>query len=119
MGCLISTFKLFMLPIILVLYIWWFIIVVIWELIKWFLSFVFGIIFNPPTFSYNNTYKSNKTKKKSSNYKDIEFNKQADLWGLSESNRRIAKQERMSPADFIEAEERDDDELVTDEWEDK
>lgn len=32
-------------------------------------------------------------------------------------DKRITKEERMSPADFIEAEERDDDELITDEWE--
>ena len=112
MGCLIASFKLLMLPIIFVLYIWWFIILVIWELIKWFLSVVFGTVFNPPSYSYKNTYKNNKPKKKSNKYRDIEFNKQADLWGLSEEDRRIAKQERMSPADFIEAEERDDDELV-------
>ena len=31
--------------------------------------------------------------------------------------KRIAKEERMSPADFVEAEERDDDELINDEWE--
>ena len=46
-----------------------------------------------------------------------EFDREADLWGLSEEDRRIAKQERMSPADYIEAEERDDDVLDTDEWE--
>ena len=32
-------------------------------------------------------------------------------------NKKMAKEERMSPADFVEAEERDDDELITDEWE--
>lgn len=47
---------------------------------------------------------------------DNEFEREAKLWGLSEEDKRIAKQERMSPADFIEAEERDDDELYTDEW---
>lgn len=47
---------------------------------------------------------------------DKEFEREAKLWGLSEEDKRIAKQERMSPADFIEAEERDDDELYTDEW---
>ena len=46
-----------------------------------------------------------------------EFEREADLWGLSQEDRKIAKEERMSPADFIEAEERDDDELFTDEWE--
>ena len=48
----------------------------------------------------------------------------ATLWnavceelGLSEEDRRIAKEERMTPAEFIEAEEYDDDELLKDEWE--
>ena len=45
------------------------------------------------------------------------FDKEAKLWGLSEEDKRIAKEERMTPADFVEAEERDDDELITDEWE--
>lgn len=49
--------------------------------------------------------------------KDNEFEKESNLWGLSKEDKRIAKQERMSPADFVEAEERDDDELFTDEWE--
>lgn len=39
------------------------------------------------------------------------FDKEADLWGLSKEDRKIAKQERMSPADYIEAEERNDDNL--------
>ncbi len=45
------------------------------------------------------------------------FDEEADLWGLSEDDIRIAKEERMSPADYVEAEERDDDVLDTDEWE--
>lgn len=59
--------------------------------------------------------KSNKVAKR--NYKDEEFDKEVELFGLSEEYKRIAKEERMTPADFIEAEERDDDELITDEWE--
>ncbi len=51
--------------------------------------------------------KSNKVVKR--NYKDEKFDKEAELWGLSEENKKIAKEERMSPADFVEAEERDDD----------
>ena len=54
---------------------------------------------------------------KYTSYKEVKFNKEADLWGLSKEDRRIARKERMSPADYIEAEERDDDELFTDEWE--
>ena len=59
---------------------------------------------------------NNKSKNKSSWF-DNKFEKEADLWGLSKEDRRIAKEERMSPADFIEAEEYDDDELLKDEWE--
>ena len=71
---------------------------------------------NFPESSFKKTnVKSNKVVKR--NYKDEEFDKEAELWGLSEEDKRIAKEERMSPADFIEAEERDDDELITDEWE--
>ena len=50
-------------------------------------------------------------------WSEEQFESEADLWGLSKEDRKIAKEERMSPADFIEAEERDDDELFTDEWE--
>ena len=39
------------------------------------------------------------------------FNRESNLWGLSNEDRRIARQERMSPADYIEAEENDDDDL--------
>lgn len=68
---------------------------------------------------------SNKRKKqKKQSFKDEEFDREADLLELSKEDRRIAreerriaKEERMSPADFIEAEERDDDVLDTDEWE--
>lgn len=49
-----------------------------------------------------------------SSWKDKIFNREANLWGLSKEDRRIAKQERMSPADYIEAEERDDDNLDDD-----
>ena len=65
--------------------------------------------------SNNSPLKSNSNKNKKS-WKEEEFNKQADLWGLSKEDRIIAKQERMSPADYIEAEESDDDELLKDDW---
>lgn len=61
----------------------------------------------------NSNYRS-KTKKVN---KKSKFDEDADLWGLSLEDRKIAKEEGMSPADFVEAEERDDDELFTDEWE--
>jgi hypothetical protein len=35
---------------------------------------------------------------------------------LSKNDRKIAKQEKMSPADYIEAEERDDDDLIDDDF---
>lgn len=34
-----------------------------------------------------------------------------NMWGLSKEDKRIARQERMSDTDYIEAEERDDDNL--------
>ena len=34
-----------------------------------------------------------------------------NIWGLSKEDKRIAREERMSDADYIEAEERDDDNL--------
>lgn len=52
---------------------------------------------------------------KEKNWKEVEFEKEATLLGLSKEDRRIAKEERMTPAEFVEAEERDDDELFTDE----
>lgn len=55
--------------------------------------------------------------KKELSWKEEEFEREADLWGLSKEERRIAKEERMTPAEFIEAEEYDDDELLKDEWE--
>lgn len=38
------------------------------------------------------------------------------IYVSSKEDRIIAKQERMSPADYIEAEESDDDELLKDDW---
>ena len=49
--------------------------------------------------------------------KESEFERESKLWGLSKEDKRIAKQEGMSPADYIEAEEYDDDNLELDEWE--
>ena len=96
------------------------------KLVCYFIVWLFQVIYNTfskkkihinfPESSFKKTnVKSNKVVKR--NYKDEEFGKEAELWELSEEDKRIAKEERMSPADFIEAEERDDDELITDEWE--
>ena len=60
---------------------------------------------------------SNKRKIKS--WREEQFDREAELWGLSEEDKRIAKEERMTPAEFVEAEEYDDDELILDEWERK
>ena len=94
------------------------------KLVYYFIVWLFQVIYNifskkkihinftESSFKKTNV-KSNKGVKR--NYKDEEFDKEAKLWGLSEEDKRIAKEERMSPADFIEAEERDDDELITNE----
>lgn len=64
-------------------------------------------------------FKKNKNnhQEKELSWEEKKFEEEADLWGLSEEDRRIAKQERMTPAEFVEAEEYDDDELLLDEWE--
>ena len=41
-------------------------------------------------------------------------NKNNNIWGLSKEDKKIAREERMSDADYIEAEERDDDNLDDD-----
>lgn len=66
---------------------------------------------------FNTLFKSNKPKEKTLSWEDEKFEKEAKLWGLTEADKKRAKEERMSPSDFIEAEERDDDELIIDEWE--
>lgn len=90
---------------------------------------LFGLIFsNNGNNKYNKQQKNNikvynyyqeepqpKKAKKTLSFKEEEFEKEAELLGLSEEDKRIAKEERMTPAEFIEAEERDDDELFTDE----
>jgi len=94
--------------------------------IVWFFSFIINLFIefsntNQDTVSYTHSNKSNnkpKSNKKirEASYEETKFNEEADLWGLSKEDRRMAKEEGMTPADFIEAEERDDDELVDDEW---
>lgn len=48
--------------------------------------------------------------------KKILSNREDSLWGLSKEDKRIAREERMSDSDYVEAEEYDDDELVKDDW---
>ena len=91
---------------------------IVWDIIS--------ILFKRKIVNKYNVYEEKITKPGTNNKKIIdvtdyeeidEFERDAKLWNLSEEDKRIAKEERMSPADFIEAEERDDDELITDEWE--
>lgn len=56
-----------------------------------------------------------KTKPKEKTWREEEFDRETELWGLSEEDKRIAREEGMTPADFVEAEEYDDDELLLDE----
>ena len=116
MGCFYFVILPFTLPFIFLKAV----LVFFWEILK-FISSSLGVIINntSTTTSYNKSYSNRKSSRRTASYKDMEFDKEADLWGLSNEDRRIAKDERMSPADFIEAEERDDDELITDEWEDE
>lgn len=51
-------------------------------------------------------------KKKNKTY---EYDKNNNIWRLTEEEKRIAKEEKMTPAEYIEAEERDDDNLDFDE----
>ena len=76
------------------------------NLIIWLFQTIYNIFskkkihINFPESSFKKTnVKSNKVVKR--NYKDEEFDKEAKLWGLSEEDKRIAKEETMTPADFI------------------
>lgn len=63
--------------------------------------------------SSNNTFSKNPNNKSP---KKDKFAKRSNIWGLSKEDEKIAKQERMTPADYIEAEENNDDELLKDDW---
>ena len=60
------------------------------------------------------TKNNNKSNYKQKNKKESQFDKESKLWGLTNEDKRIAKEERMSPSDYIEAEERDNDDLIDD-----
>ena len=51
---------------------------------------------------------------KKTSWKEDEFEREANILGLSKEDKRIAKEEGMNPSDYIEAEENDDDELDED-----
>lgn len=120
----------FMIPWYIIIYSMYFMVKVILYTV-YFIGWIFDVIasiFVSRKTRVNTTYYTSyeKTKQKKNKIIDLKdedydekFEKEAKLWSLSEEDKRIAKEERMSPADFIEAEERDDDELVTDEWEDE
>ena len=104
MGCL---YQIILLPFQIMYFMWNFMIATIKSMFTLIISFyTWGIksIFN---------IKPTKTTKKINN-KESSFDKEAKLWGLTEEDKRIAKEERLSPADYIEAEERDNDELIDD-----
>ena len=44
-----------------------------------------------------------------------EFEKEAKKYNLSKRDKEMARNERMTPAEYVEAEERDDDNLYYDE----
>lgn len=94
---------------------------IIINFIKFFLSLFSKKNYSPRyvKLSSLNSLKNNSSKKDvGKKYNEISnFDREADLWGLSKEDKKLAKEERMSPADYIEAEERDDDLLDTDEWE--
>ena len=78
--------------------------------------YLFGLLpRNRSTSITRNTKITNKVKN-NTNKKNTksDFDKEVELWNLSEEDKKIAKEERMSPAEYIEAEERDDDNLDTD-----
>ena len=102
MGCL---FQIILLPFQIMYFMWNLIIAIIksiFTLIIGFYTWCIKGIINIPT---------SKPSKKKSNPKQSQFDKESELWGLSNEDKRIAKEEHMSPADYIEAEERDDDNL--------
>ena len=66
------------------------------------------------TSSLSSKKKNNNNYNKKTIIKESQFDKEAKLWELTKEDKRIAKEERLSPADYIEAEERDNDDLIDD-----
>lgn len=82
-----------------------------------FIMFIFSLFSKkggPRYVHFNLRDSSNNISNKKKKYQKDDFDREADLWGLSKEDRRITKEERMSPAEYVEAEERDDDNLDTD-----
>lgn len=63
---------------------------------------------------FNVNFESKRNNNKKTSWKEDEFEKEANILGLSKEDKRIAKEEGMNPSDYIEAEENDDDELDKD-----
>jgi len=59
-------------------------------------------------------YPKKTTIKNPKNNKTYEYDKKNNIWHLTKEDKRFAKEERMSYSDYIEAEERDDDDLDDD-----
>ena len=128
MGCL---YQIILLPFQVMLIVWNFTLITIKVLFELIIKFYLYCIKSIPELikgisslssKKKNNYNYNKnttnrvvsTNNKKTNIKESQFDKEAKLWGLTEEDKRIAKEERLSPSDYIEAEERDNDELIDD-----
>ena len=104
MGCL---YQIILLPFQIMYFMWNFMIAII--------KTIFTLIISFYTWGIKSIFKIKPTTTtKKINNKESSFDKEAKLWGLTEEDKRIAKEERLSPADYIEAEERDNDDLIDD-----
>ena len=104
MGCL---YQIILLPFQIMYFMWNFMIAII--------KTIFTLIISFYTWGIKSIFKIKPTTTtKKINNKESSFDKEAKLWGLTEEDKRIAKEERLSPVDYIEAEERDNDELIDD-----
>lgn len=114
MGFLINIFiwmiKIMLYCMLFILYLMYYICYLVVSLI---ISMITGKrVGNPKKFNVNFESKRNNNKKAS--WKEDDFEKEANILGLSKEDKRIAREEGMSPLDYIEAEENDDDELDED-----
>ena len=91
-------------------------IVLMFSLLWYALKSIINFIFGKPN-NNKSTIKRSIPSKQTFKHKQrtYEYDKENNIWHLSEEDKRIAKEERMTYADYIEAEERDDDNLDNDE----
>lgn len=110
MGFLINIFiwmiKIMFYCILFVLYLMYYICYLVVSLI---ISMITGKKVGAPK-KFNVNFNNNKK----TSWKEDEFEKEANILGLSKEDKRIAKEEGMNPSDYIEAEENDDDVLDED-----